>query len=426
MQDFFKFFSITWIQIFLILSQASAATYYVSPSGNDSSSGTSLSSPLKTIRQALSMARANGDIIYVATGTYTETVYISQSGITLSASPNNTPVIDGGTTLPSGDWGSLLSVAGNNNIVSGFEIKNSNITGAHVGGYGIQVGGHNNTISKMNVHHAWEQGIVINGDYNTLEDSKVWQASYRNKDSNLTGSTGGWGMGVTAARNNDPAALKPGITSYVILRRNTIFNNWGEGISCFAADHCTMEDNIVYDNWATNMYLSDATNSVVQRNLIYISSAPAISMSAHIGLLMADEISSVPRSSNNLVINNFIYNATLDAFSWSAVPNSGLKNVLIANNTVVDGNLKTGDSSMANSNSQIRNNIITGKNNSVPSNNGIIFSNNNWSVAPPAAAAATNDIIADPQIARTGTTTPGTLTSAFFKISGSSPVINKA
>ncbi|MGZ3745582.1 MAG: DUF1565 domain-containing protein, partial [Pseudobdellovibrionaceae bacterium] len=158
MQDFFKFFSITWIQIFLILSQASAATYYVSPSGNDSSSGTSLSSPLKTIRQALSMARANGDIIYVATGTYTETVYISQSGITLSASPNNTPVIDGGTTLPSGDWGSLLSVAGNNNIVSGFEIKNSNITGAHVGGYGIQVGGHNNTISKMNVHHAWEQG----------------------------------------------------------------------------------------------------------------------------------------------------------------------------------------------------------------------------------------------------------------------------
>ncbi|MGZ3771284.1 MAG: right-handed parallel beta-helix repeat-containing protein [Bdellovibrio sp.] len=403
-----------------------AATYYVSPNGSDSNNGTSLTSPVKTIKQALIKARSTGDIVYVTAGTYVETVYIDQSGITLSAYQNDKPIIDGGSTLPGRDWGSMIFVAGNNNIISGFEVKNSNINGAYVGGYAIQLSGHHNTVSKVNVHHTWEQGIVINGDYNVLEDSKIWQASYRNANSNLTGATGGWGMGVTAARNNSADALKPGITSYVILRRNTVFNNWGEGISCFAADHCTMEDNIVYDNWATNMYLSDATNSVVQRNLIYISSAPAITMSAHIGLLMADEISSVPRSANNIVINNFIYNAALDAFSWSAVPSSGLKNVLIANNTVVDGSLRTGGSGMINFNSQIRNNIIMGKDNFITDTSGITFSNNNWSVNPPSGAASSSDIIADPQISRTGVTTPGSLTSAYFKVSGNSPVINRA
>jgi len=37
--------------------------------------------------------------------------------------------------------------------------------------------GHHNKISKMNVHHTWEQGIIIQGDYNIVEDSAIWQAA---------------------------------------------------------------------------------------------------------------------------------------------------------------------------------------------------------------------------------------------------------
>ncbi|MDP1772116.1 MAG: fibronectin type III domain-containing protein, partial [Methylobacter sp.] len=196
------------------------------------------------------------------------------------------------------------------------------------------------------------------------------------------------------------------------------------------ADHCTMEDNISYDNWTVNLYLSDATNSVVQRNLVYISSQPAIPTrnNSRPGLTLADEVAAVPRSANNTVINNLIYNTGLQAFNWTLVSKSGLNNVLIANNTIVDGDLSTGSGgaqSIVNTNSQIRNNIILGTHSSVPSKSGITFSSNNWAMTPSLAAAVT-DIVGNPQVARTGTTTPGTLTSAYFTISGNSPVIDAA
>jgi hypothetical protein len=420
-----KLFFILLIHVLLGLQQAYATTYYVAPAGIDTNSGKSLSTPVKTIKNALSKAWTSGDVVYVLTGTYVESVYIGQSNITLSAYPGNTPIIDGGTVFPNADWGDLIYVVGNSNTVSGFEVKNSNINGTHLGGYGIQVEGHNNTISKMNVHHTWETGILVNGDYNTVEDSKIWQAARHN--STTPHQSIGWATGLSAARNANTSALIPGISSFAILRRNTVFNNWGEGLSCFEADHCTMEDNIVYDNWATNMYLSDARNSLVQRNLVYISTSPAITTLNASCLTLADEVSNVPRSANNTIINNFCYNGSFSAFSWTIVKNSGLNNTLIANNTIVDGVLSTGGSgqSVVNINSQIRNNVIYGAKSSVPSNSGITFSNNNWAMTPPLAATVT-DIVGDPQIARTGTTTPGTLTSAYFKLLSGSPVIDAA
>jgi dienelactone hydrolase len=144
--------------------------YYVSASGSDSNNGASTSQPLKTITAALATA-VNGDIIYVMGGTYAETVSITQSGITLSAYGNEKPVIDGNTTLPGIDDGALLYVEGNDNTISGFEIKNSNVNGEFLGGYGIQIIGQNNKISNVKVHDTWADGILINGDHTVVEDS---------------------------------------------------------------------------------------------------------------------------------------------------------------------------------------------------------------------------------------------------------------
>lgn len=59
------------IFLFFIVPQfAKAATYYVAPDGNDSSSGT-ISAPFKTFLPAVTRANP-GDIIYVRGGTYTE------------------------------------------------------------------------------------------------------------------------------------------------------------------------------------------------------------------------------------------------------------------------------------------------------------------------------------------------------------------
>lgn len=420
-----KLFFIVCMQGLFGLQQAYAATYYVAPTGADTNNGTSLSTPVKTIRQALTKARSSGDIVYVRAGTYVEAVSISQSGITLSAYQGELPVIDGKTSYPSSDWGSLISISGNNNKVSGFEVRNSNINGAHAGGYGVWLGGHHNTVSKMNVHHTWENGILAQGDYSTVEDSSVWQAARRNAN----GSGGGmWSGGLNAARNRSASALKPGITSYATIRRNKVYNNWGEGLSCYEVDRCTIEDNIVYDNWTVNMYLSDATNSVVQRNMIYASSAPAIPTrnTGRPGIAMFDEVASKPRSSGNTLINNFLRGVDFSAFTWTAVTNSGLRNTLIANNTIVDGRLNVGgSSSVIHSNSQIRNNILAGGG-SVATNSGIAFSHNNWATTPPSAAASSTNIVRDPQVSRTGSTSPGALARDYFKVLGSSPAINAA
>jgi len=426
-----QFKLLLFISILFLFGQQSvyAKTYYVSSTSGDDvyNDGTSTTTPFRTIKKGLSKAWTAGDIVYVMTGTYIEMVYISQSNITLSAYPGHFPIINGSNWLPNKHSGSLLGVGGNYNTVSGFEVKNSNIYGTYDNGYGIAVLGHHNLIKKMNVHHVWAQGVIIHGDYNTVEDSKVWQAAYSN--SLNPGSLGSWPSGMSAARNNNALALKPGITSYATFRRNIVYNNWGEGLSCFEADHCTVEDNISYDNWTVNFYLSDTTNSLVQRNIIYCSSNPAIPTrnNKRTGISLADEKSAVPRSAYNKIINNFIYNADFNAFAWSGVSGAGLNNVLIANNTIVDGSLKTGfggSSNIINSSSQIRNNIILGSNSAVPSKVGITFSNNNWMVTPSAAESSSN-VIGDPKISRVGTTTKGTLTPAYFKILADSPIRSK-
>lgn len=413
------------VQGLLGLQPVFAATYYVSPTGSDSNAGTSLTTPVKTISNGLTKAKTSGDIVYVMTGTYVEGVSIEKNGITLSAYPNNTPVIDGGNTLPIGDWGVLLSVNGNNNTVSGFQIKNSNINGTYVGGYGVEINGAHNTVSKMNVHHIWETGVLVGGDYNTVEYSTIWQAARRNS-TNTGQVTSGWATGMSAARNRSSSAIKAGITSYATFRGNKVYNNWGEGLSCFEADRCTMEDNIVYDNWTINLYISDTSNSLIQRNMVYVSSNPAIPTRRNVApaaITLADELANKPRSANNTIINNFIYNTDFDAFSWTEVANSGLNNVLIANNTIVGGGIFTGDSSssVSNVNSQIRNNIILGAGSAVPSKNGITFSNNNWAVSPPVLAST--NIVGDPRIAKTGATTAGALTPDYFKLLAGSPMI---
>jgi uncharacterized repeat protein (TIGR02059 family) len=63
----------TLIILFILLSNAiGATTYYISPSGSDSNSGSS-TSPWKTLAYACSKVTTSGDVIYVNAGTYNET-----------------------------------------------------------------------------------------------------------------------------------------------------------------------------------------------------------------------------------------------------------------------------------------------------------------------------------------------------------------
>lgn len=61
--------ALAMISALLLVSAATAATYYVSPAGNDNNTGTS-DAPVRTISKGISKATAAGDIVSVADGDY--------------------------------------------------------------------------------------------------------------------------------------------------------------------------------------------------------------------------------------------------------------------------------------------------------------------------------------------------------------------
>ncbi len=401
-----------------------ATYYYVSQSGNDSNQG-SFNSPFKTINRGLKFS-VPGDTVFVRSGTYVEKVWLLNSGtisnpISLLAYPGEIAIIDGGGEHPNHDYGALLNVAGDYINVSGFEIRNSNINGVWLGGYGIKIQGGQNRISNMNVHHCWSNGILINGDNCTVEDCRVWEISLENE---FGESQSDWASALSAARN-----INDGITKNAIIRRNIVYNNWGEGISTYEAEGTIIEDNIVFDNWSVNLYVSDARNVLVQRNIIYNTTNNLVGRRKP--LMLGDEQEKKPRSANNIIINNLLYNADLQAF-WSTIPlGSGLDNVLIAHNTIINGKLLIGakeNSKVINKGAKIINNIFSNESGPACSETGsldnLVFSHNLWSSTPREGVISSNDIIGDPGFINFGSILPGELTSEFFVLTKNSPAIN--
>jgi chitodextrinase len=419
------------IQGLLGLQQAYATTYYVSPSGINTNNGTSLSTPVQTINKALSMAKSAGDIIYVRGGTYNETVQVNQNNITLSAYQNEIPVIDGKTNLPGADWSAMVDLNGNNIILKGFEVKNSNYNCSYAGGVGINSYGNSNTLRNINAHDNCSNGIYVAGDYSIVEDSDVYHNS---RVWVVWRGSKGWGAGLSSA-DGGHNSVNPGVSTGNIMRRNKVHENWGEGISCFNTTQCLIEDSISYNNRAANIYIQNATYTTAQRNLIYITIPHTLSGDVTSeGIVLADERTDKPLSSHNTVINNFSYNADMAAFDWTLV-NSGLNNDIIANNTIVDAVLKInyvptppqpGWATITHSNTEVRNNIIFSDRKdgikNIPS--GVIFSNNNYSGSGTVYGTSASDVKGDPLLTRTSSTAPGALTGDYFKVQSGSPVLD--
>jgi hypothetical protein len=405
----------------LIFSTSSlATTYIVSSTGNDNNLGTQ-AAPFRTISKGASKAVA-GDTVYVRSGTYVEAVIVWQSGtaaapIKLHAYPNESPVIDGQNTQPTGNYYALIFLAGNYWDVSGFELKNSRQ-------YGVDMPGQHNSLHKMNVHDSRMHGIIARGDYSLVEDSRISRASLDHTDIM-------WGSGLVACScfGSDP------ITNNAILRRNVSYNNFGEGIATWQADGTIIEDNVSYDNYAVNLYIADAKNVVVQRNLVYATqnSVTLFGRQAR-GIGMSNEYNG--NSLDNVkVINNMVLGTSAPFVYF---PNTGpntLSNTLIAYNTFVNGKSgHAGNGTTSNivpgsfTNVRFANNIsIQEDGTAVSSINpvaGLTLSNNLWSKTP--SYKGPTDIVGNPLIAKSGPITPGQLTPEYFKIASTSPAVNKA
>jgi parallel beta-helix repeat protein len=140
------------------------SAYYVSPSGNNSNSG-SISEPWLTISYGASQLES-GDSLVVRAGTYNEQVIPVNSGtssnsrIVYTAFTGETPIIDGtGVTLPTG-MGGLLQLSDLSHIViNGFTVRNAGTDDNHCG---ILIDGCSGvTVSNCYTYNTTSSGIGV-------------------------------------------------------------------------------------------------------------------------------------------------------------------------------------------------------------------------------------------------------------------------
>lgn len=113
------FYSLLFLFLFFLsASQANAATYFVSNSGNDNNTG-SQSSPFKTFQKAISVL-SPGDELKIFAGTYNQRIFINTSGNSnnwITISPvSGKPIINGNHNIEP------LEVKGDYIKISGLEI----------------------------------------------------------------------------------------------------------------------------------------------------------------------------------------------------------------------------------------------------------------------------------------------------------------
>ena len=393
--------------LYLPITQKPDTAIYVSPQGNDSNPGTYLR-PLRTIDKAANMVEP-GEMVYVRGGIYYETVRIYNSGtatmpIKIMAYPGENPVVDGQNTDP-GEGAGLLVLIGDYIYASGLEVRNSAYDG-------IQVLGNYDVVVNMFVHHCQKKGVFINGGHHSIvENNRIWW----NSTSNEYGQSGSWSSGITASR--------AGI-SYATIRNNTVWENWGQGINTYEADHTLIEGNIVHDNFAANIYIHDATNILCQRNFIYTDQTNTVfQYGTHIGIMMGDE-REFP-SSNITIINNITFGN-----NWNYALYTGtniIQNILISNNSFVNGTFSGGVILKGDhQNINFTNNLVQ-QDGDLPiilitDNPDINFSNNLWSKTPPSEAVGPGDIIGPPLLAMTG----DPFSPEWFKLTSFSPAIDGA
>lgn len=408
-----------------LAAPAWATTYYVATNGNDSwngltpAAGTAPSGPFRTL-QRTSYAVKPGDTVLIRGGVYQAGSSWVNDGtetapITISSYNGESVVIDGnGNTLPAGQEGILLQIFGDWNNVSNLEVRYSSSTG-------VVVSGDHCSVKNVTSHHNRAGGIYMTGWHGLIENCRAYRNSLKNEYAVLPVS---WAFGISACR----------YPQYTTIRGCTSWENWGEGISTFEGQHNTIEDCVSYNNMC-NYYVSDSKYTLFQRNLAYCTPGNMAQPYCTQNNILAGDERYNPASSDNIYINNL----SLGGERNFSISGGCLNNCLIAHNTFVNGSNTIAPTEAANayffagtaSNARVVNNIFV---QDTPESSvmichletrGILFSNNGWSRLPVTGARATSDVVADPQLLRSGSTAAGELSPDWFRASTTSPAAGR-
>jgi hypothetical protein len=277
------------------------AEYFVSPSGSDSNSGTSMADALQTIGAASRLALKGGDCVTVADGTYSETVLISASGSadTCAGYVVFRAASAGGAKVVSTDEYNGFMVNANYVMVDGFDLEDTSTGSAFTAGTNTLSNGkvivyHHIAALRNIAHDSGGAGLAaLHSDYvrfegNTVYDNSsrsdygdsgidLWEMqasdtlpgfhivirnnlSYSNVESDIPANlqTDGEGIILDSFDYADPTYGSTPYTQETLVENNVIWGNGGRGIEASGAQptsYVTIRNNTVFnDNTQQQQY----------------------------------------------------------------------------------------------------------------------------------------------------------------------------
>jgi hypothetical protein len=271
------------------------ADFVVATNGRDGAVG-SVDSPLATIGQAIYLAKP-GDVILVRGGVYEGPLAIWKGGrdgapVTIKAFPGERPIIDGDGTRADTD---LVSITASHVEFSGFEVRGATRSG-------ISVWSAKDVALIDNVvHDAVRGGIYVGSDKlgvssgHLLDGNVVYNTVLENSARNWSE---GWARAVAMDNSTD-----------TVVRNNTIFKNYGEGVGSVSSTDILYKNNIVYDNFSVQVYLDNVQDFTATDNIIFHSGDTDFFRYKEpgIGLLIANEYTTYEMPSERITVQDNIF-----------------------------------------------------------------------------------------------------------------------
>jgi parallel beta-helix repeat protein len=391
------------VRLFLCLVFAlhvEAATYFVAPDGRDSNPG-SESRPFRSINKGIEASRA-GDTVAVREGVYREAVVLwdkratSDAPIRIAAYRGEAAVIDGkGVKVKNG-----LVMIGRSSWIyfAGFEVRNSAADGIVL--YEMRSA----KVRGNQVHHSRGGGIHASGSDILIEDNIV----HDNVLENASGKARQWSQAIAAEDANG-----------VLISKNRVYQNHGEGIDAIRSDRVVITQNRVADNFSVNIYLDNAQQATVDRNFIRDNADPAFLRDGDppFGIAMANERYPRQNPLKDLTItNNIILRTRAGIYYADSEYRGGLHHTLIAHNTIYGATwaaIVLGGARGRNAGhdtTTVTNNLVVQRSGAdfvARDTKGVAFSSNAWWGGNQATRArGPGDATVDPQLVKSGGSEP--------------------
>ena len=122
-------------------------------------------------------------------------------------------------------------------------------------------------ISGLKIHNMEKQGIIISGENNEISNNEIYDCVKENEiTSKIIAS--GWSQSVFVIGKNKNSYFSKNI----ILKRNNITNNFGEGLYIQKCDGCFSISNNISNSFSMNIYIQESKNIIIDGNILRINS----------------------------------------------------------------------------------------------------------------------------------------------------------